>query len=270
MTRLAQVENFLIARNPDPDTVLPFLLRIPLAGGALVVRAKDSWPRTSKIYCHPGDDWPTEPDLIETVPVTSCVRRGNAIDLILNRSRENRSMFVFARARGRDVIFWQSARTAKQARPNVTLPTARPFGQSMTIIVDSHERYAWKFSSQQASTVVRALTVGDYAIEIDSEVIAVVERKSLADLVGTLTGGKLRYLMAALATHSHAALVVECRYSEVFKLDRIRPAVVADALAEAQIRFPSVPIIFAETRQLAQEWTYRFFGAALQNHAEGG
>jgi hypothetical protein len=43
-----------------------------------------------------------------------------------------------------------------------------------------------------------------------------------------------------------------------------------DALAEAQIRFPSVPIIFAETRPLAQEWTYRFFGAALQNHAEAG
>jgi hypothetical protein len=128
MTRLASVDNFLIARNPDPDSVLPFLLRIPLAGGAFVVRAKDSWPRTSKIYCHPGDDWPVEPDLVETVPVTSCVRRGNAIDLILNRSRENRSMFVFAKARGRDVIFWQSARTAKQARPNVTLPTARPFG----------------------------------------------------------------------------------------------------------------------------------------------
>jgi hypothetical protein len=94
--------------------------------------------------------------------------------------------------------------------------------------------------------------------------------RPLVPSANTLTGGKLRYLMAALATHSHAALVVECRYSEVFKLDRIRPAVVADALAEAQIRFPSVPIIFAETRQLAQEWTYRFFGAALQNHAEAG
>ena len=47
------------------------------------------------------------------------------IDLVLDRGREARSMFVFAKARGRDVIFWQSARTAKQARPNVALPTAR-------------------------------------------------------------------------------------------------------------------------------------------------
>ena len=37
----------------------------------------------------------------------------------------------------------------------------------------------------------------------------------------------------------------------------------ADALAEAQVRCPSVPIVFAETRALAEEWTYRFLAAAL-------
>ena len=63
-----------------------------------------------------------------------------AIDLILDRGREARSMFVFTRARGRDVIFWQSARTAKQARPNVALPTARAAGQALAITVDTHER----------------------------------------------------------------------------------------------------------------------------------
>jgi len=40
-------------------------------------------------------------------------------------------------------------------------------------------------------------------------------------------------------------------------------AVVADGLAEAQVRFPSVPLVFCETRPLAEEWTYRFLGAAL-------
>ena len=29
------------------------------------------------------------------------------------------------------------------------------------------------------------------------------------------------------------------------------------------MRFPNVPIVFAETRPLAQEWTYRFLGAAI-------
>lgn len=55
-------------------------------------------------------------------------------------------------------------------------------------------------------------------------------------------------------------------YSAIFKLDRVRPAVVADGLAEAQVRFPEVPIVFCETRPLAQEWTYRFLGAALDHH----
>jgi hypothetical protein len=63
-------------------------------------------------------------------------------------------------------------------------------------------------------------------------------------------------------------MVVEDRYSSVFKLERVRPSVVAEALGEAQARFPTVPIIFAETRPLAQEWTYRFLGAALIEAAE--
>lgn len=63
-----------------------------------------------------------------------------------------------------------------------------------------------------------------------------------------------------------AAVVVENRYSEIFKLEHVRPALIADALAECQIRWPSVPIVFAENRSLAQEWTYRFLAAAIQEH----
>lgn len=57
-------------------------------------------------------------------------------------------------------------------------------------------------------------------------------------------------------------MVVEERYSQVFKLDHVWPSVVADAIVECQIRFPTVPIIFCDTRKLAQEWTYRFLAAA--------
>ena len=112
----------------------------------------------------------------------------------------------------------------------------------------------------------RALPAGDYAVELDGRIVAAVERKSLADLVSTMTGGKLRYLLAELAAVPNAAVVVEDRYSAVFKLEHVRPAVVADGLGEAAARFPTVPIVFAETRPLAQEWTYRFLGAALAHH----
>ena len=260
--RLTPVE-FVIARNPDPDSTLPFLIRLPLGADGVALKVRDTWPRTAKVYCHRADEWPDELEVIERVPVRSCVRRGAAIDLILDRGRENRSQFVFAVARGREVIFWQSARTAKQARPSVSLPTGRASGQTLEILVDSHERYAWTFGQQQATTVRRALPVGDYAVTVDGLIVAAVERKSLEDLVSTLTTGKLRYLLADLSAVSRAALVVEDRWSSVFKLDRVRPSVVADGLAEAQVRFPMVPIIFCETRPLAQEWTYRFLGAAV-------
>ncbi len=47
------------------------------------------------------------------------MRRGAAIGLILDRGRENRSQLVFTIARGRDVVFWQSPHTRKQARPGL-------------------------------------------------------------------------------------------------------------------------------------------------------
>jgi hypothetical protein len=257
---------FVIARNPDESSSLPFLIRLPLGPDGVALKVRETWPRTSKVYCHRADVWPDDLDVIERVPVRSCVRRGAAIDLVLDRAREHRSQFVFARARGREMIFWQSARTNKQARPSVSLPTARAAGQVLEILVDSHERYAWTFSDQQATTMRKALHAGDYAVAVDGQIVAAVERKSLDDLVSTLTTGKLRYLLAELAALPRAALVVEDRWSSVFKLDRVRPAVVADGLAEAQVRFPIVPIVFCETRKLAQEWTYRFLGAALTHH----
>jgi hypothetical protein len=263
------VDDFVVAKNPEVDSTLPFLVRLPLGAEGIVLKTRDVWPRTAKLYCHAAEGWPPDAEIVERVPVRSCVRRGAAIDLVLDRGREARSMFVFAKARGRDVIFWQSARTVKQARPNVALPKARAAGQVLTIAVDVHERYAWTFSHQQASTSKKPLTVGDYAVHADDgSVVGAVERKSLADLVSTLTGGKLRYLMAALASVPRGALVVEDRYSSVFKLDRVRPAVIAEGIAEAAVRFPTVPIVFAENRPLAQEWTYRFLGAALSHHNE--
>ncbi|HZM79828.1 MAG TPA: histone-like nucleoid-structuring protein Lsr2 [Candidatus Limnocylindrales bacterium] len=254
----------LIARNPDPQSRLPYLLRVPLGAG-LVFRARDTWPRTTAVYLHPvgHDEWPDVPDLVERVSVRSCARRGAAIDLVLDRGRESRSQIVYTTARGRQVVFWQSARTRKQAKPNVATPTARAAGLAdLPITVDSHERYAYRFAGKPVTTTRKALTAGDYGLEHDSQLVAVVERKSLPDLVASLTSGKLKFAMAELAALPRAAVVVEDRYSQVFALSHVRPAVVADALAELQVRWPNVPIVFCETRKLAEEWVYRYLAAA--------
>lgn len=255
----------LIAANPDGDSRLPFLLRVPLPGGDVVFRTAGTWPREKALFAHPMSlaEWPADAVIVEQVRLRSCQRRGAAIDVIADRTRHSRSQLVFTQARGRDVVFWQSPRTRKQARPNVRTPTARAQGiEDLQIVVDSHEQYPYRFAGQQASTVRRALPCGDYGIVDDGRLVASVERKSLADLVAGLTGGKLRYQVADLAALPRAAVVIEDRYSRLFKLDRVRPALVADGLAELQVRWPSVPMVFCETRPLAEEWTYRFLAAA--------
>jgi hypothetical protein len=261
---------FEVARNPDAASRLPFLVRLPLPGGDMVLKAREPWPRTGAVYCHPADgEWPDPPEsaeLVERVPVRSCRRRGGAIDLVLDRPREHRSQLVFTRARGRQVIFWQSPRTARAARPGVRVPGRRAGGlEQLTIFVDTRERYPWRFGRQQAvSTERRALPAGDYAVEAPGgELAAVVERKTLADLAGALVDGSLSYLLAELDALPRAAVVVEDRYAGVFKLEHVPPGFVADLLGALAIRYPSVPIVFCDTRPLAQEWAYRFLGAAV-------
>jgi len=254
----------LIARNPESDSSLPYLLRLPLGSG-LVFRTKGTWPRTSALYCHPVDatEWPEHPDIVERVPLRACVRRGAAIDVIADRGREQRSQIVFTRARGREMVFWQSPRTRKQARPDVRLPTARAAGiAELEIVVDAHERYPYSFTGQQVRTVRRGLACGDYAITHSGQVIASVERKTMPDLISSLISGRLRYALGELATLPRAALVVEDRYSQIFAQDRVRPAQVADGLAELQVRWPTIPLVYCDTRKLAEEWTYRYLAAA--------
>ena len=72
MTASAGVPLFEVAANPDPDSTLPFLIRLPLPTGELVLKARDSWPRTAKVYCHRAEGWPEEPEIVERVPIRSC------------------------------------------------------------------------------------------------------------------------------------------------------------------------------------------------------
>jgi hypothetical protein len=259
------VDDFVIARNQVEGSSLPYLLRVPLGEQGVVLKARERWPRTGKVYCHRAEGWPEDAEVVERVPVRSCVRRGAAVDLVLDRSRENRSQFVMTTVRGgRQVIFWQTSRTSKQARPRVAVPSARAQGiADLEIVVDPHERYAYTFKDSQVRLVKGALPAGDYAVRRDGGVLAAVERKSLDDLVSGLTTGRLKYQLTELAALPRAAVVVEERYSRIFQHKVVRGSVAADALAELQVAWPGVPVVFCETRALAQDWTYRFLAAAM-------
>jgi hypothetical protein len=236
----------------------------------VVLRARETWPRTTKVYCHPSETWPDDAEVLERVPVRVCARRGAAIDLVLDRARENRSQFVFTMIKGgRQVIFWQTSRTSRQARPMVRIPTSPAVGvELLQIVIDDRERYPYRFDRKQVVVTRQRMPAGDYGVELEGRLVAAVERKSLADLVGSLTGGRLGFPLAELAALPRSAVVVEERYSKLLQYPHVRAATVATALAEAQVRWPSVPIVFCETRPLAEEWTYRYLAAALVELAD--
>ena len=77
---------FVVVHNPQEDSRLPFVVRLPIDGG-LALKARDRWPATARVYCHRFEEpWP-------------------AIDLVLDRPRQARSQFVFTQVKGREAIF---------------------------------------------------------------------------------------------------------------------------------------------------------------------
>jgi hypothetical protein len=255
---------FRIARNADPGSKLPYLLWIPVPGEPLIVKARETWPRTSKVYCHRADDWPRRPYLLEEVEVRDCAWRGRAVDLVLDRPRDNRSQFVFTRLKGgREAIFWQTARTVGGVRPGLRVPTRRASGTEMlTVVKDSRERYGYRFAAQQATVDVQPLPAGDYGLAVGGRIVAAVERKSLDDFASSAVDASLSFVMAELASLDRAAVVVEGRYADVFTREHVQPGFLADLVAQLQVRYPNVAIVFCGSRKLAEEWTFRFLGAA--------
>jgi hypothetical protein len=129
--------SFVVARNPQADSKLPYLLRLPLEGG-LVLKAREPWPATARVYCHRFEEpWPQDAEIIEQTPVLLCRRRGAAIDLVLDRTRRARSQVVFTQVKGREAIFWQTQKTARAANPGGRIPRRRTLTDAVTIAVPS-------------------------------------------------------------------------------------------------------------------------------------
>ena len=256
---------FTIARNPEPGSKLPYLLRLPLREGPLLLKAADTWPRTSKVYCHPAESWPDSPEIVQEVPVRVCRRLGVAIDLVLDRPRKTgrSSSSPPSTAAGRP-----SSGSLLGPQPRLGPGSGSRFGEppAMTSCTSwSTAASATRTGSQtkrQPPTGPRC-RLATTASPLRARSSPVVERKTLPDLAARLVDGGLAYSMAELATLPRAAVVVEDRYSQLFKLAHVNAGWVADLLARAQVRYPTVPVVFCETRALAEEWTFRFLGAAV-------
>ncbi len=191
---------------------------------------------------------------------------------MLARPQLARSQFVFTQVRGRPAIFWQTQKAARAANPGARIPrgrVVRVVEDVPTIVIDTRERYPFRFTGKAAQTERVALAAGDYGVRAGEALIASVERKTFDNFAASLSDGTLAFQCQRLAELPAAAVVVEGKYSDLFQLEHVNGAWLADTLMRLQLRYPEIQVVFADSRKFAEDWTYRFLLSALANTTGG-
>jgi len=244
-------------------------------GGRLVLalRTQGRWPGPgAQIFCIRETELdPAEPlEEVERAAVANLVRVGRKLVVTLDRGSRKRCEFLSVQkprkngAGELEQIFFRTETgiRAHRSRSRIELRTTDTI--PVRVVIDSLERYPWKFPG--ATVERRKLAAGDYALLDRERVVAVVERKSFDNLLADF--GQIQALhqqLADLAGHAAAALVIEADYRDFLdpkRLDGRWPAPhAARVLAEIAALHPTLPVIYAGNRKLANLWTWRFFRA---------
>ena len=249
-------------------------------GDRLVVafRTQASWPGPGQqIFCLRERELdPAEPlELLERVPVAHLAQIGRKIAVVLDRPTRKRCEFLTVVKPRKDgagpleQIFFRTESGIRAHRSRTRVELRGP-EQPLRVVIDSMERYPWRFPG--ATVERRKLAVGDYALAEGGREVAVVERKSfdnwLTD-VGALQA--LHHQLADLTSHEPAALVIEADYRDFLDPGRLNgrwpPAHLARVFAEVAALHPRLPVIFAGNRKLANAWTDQFFRAVATGRA---
>jgi DNA excision repair protein ERCC-4 len=160
----------------------------------------------------------------------------------------------------------------KHPPPPPTFPTV--------IVIDTREQSPYTFASIRSdardggkllaiTTRRGTLRSGDYSL-LGYERRIAVERKSLADLYGTLGRGRARFEreLARLAAMQFAAVVVEAEWSEVLgsppPRSRLNPKTIYRSVLAWQQRYPSVHWWFLPGRAYGEVTTFRILDRFLR------
>jgi ERCC4-type nuclease len=117
------------------------------------------------------------------------------------------------------------------------------------------------------------LPSGDYSLDGYASQVA-VERKSIADLFGTVGQGRERFIreLERLDEMTFAAVVVEREWSDVFndppRHSRLSPKTVYRSVLAWQQRFPRVHWFFCPGRDFAEVTTFRILERFLKELSE--
>ncbi len=239
----------------------------------LVLRTQDRWPAAGRhIFCLREDEPPSPNEMLEElerVDIIAFNERGRRISVVLDRKRYKRCDFLFLKKtyKGRpgesyEQIFWLTQRSIEQHRPAFKL-VSRKGDTEMVVRIHSNEKYPWRFPG--AVTERGTISAGDYALIDGYEMLAVVERKTLDNLLADFgIMPVLHQRLAELAAHDNHALVIEAPYADLLspkKIHHYNPSFCAKAIAELYALHPHLRIVFCANRKVANEWTRHFFAA---------
>ena len=260
----------------------PFRISIEQHGRVLLaVRTQARWPGPGQqIFCLRERELdPAEVlEPVERVPVAHLTRLGRKLTLVLDRPNRKRCELLAVQKPRRDgtgtyeQVFFRTESGIRAHRSRTRLELALP-GSPLAIVVDSGERYPWRFPG--AAVERRKLAAGDYALLDGERVAAVVERKSFDNLLAELGAIQaFHQQLADLASHEAAVLVIEADYRDFLDPARLAgrwpPAHLARGLAEIAALHPHLPMIYAGNRKLANLWTARYFAAVAARLAGRG
>lgn len=260
----------------ERTTSLRFPFRITIEQGGrqvLAVRTQGRWPGPgAQIFCLRESELdPAELlEPVERVAVAHFARVGRKLTVTLDRGSRKRCEFLVVRKPRQDgsgeyeQIFFRTETGIRAHRSRSRIELRATESAAVRVVVDSLERYPWRFPG--ATVERRKLAAGDYALLDGERVAAVVERKSFDNLLGDLgLVQALHQQLADLASHPAAALVIEADYRDFLDPKRLAgrwPAPhVGRVLAEIAALHPTLPVIYAGNRKLANLWTWRFFRA---------
>lgn len=163
--------------------------------------------------------------------------------------------------------------------------TGTAAAQTLTIRIDTREQDPFTFASVTMpilplKLIRGTLPTGDYADDgrhcLPPAEQAVVERKSLADLYGSLGHGRERFEreFVRLAEYGYAALVIESDWSQIMRpndylrhLTRLKPKTVVNTLLAWGERY-GVHVWPCPGRRFAEQLTHRIIERWSRDHMQ--
>lgn len=251
---------------------MPFLVTLTAADGrSMRFFSKQPWPPVGgNVFVKRLAADAVITDALEDVE--SCrildVRRESSdkaisISVVLDRQQRKRCSFLLVMKDGEEVAYFRTESGIKAHRSQGYI---QPTSLQLTdeVVIDSRERYAWAFNAEQIRR--EALPAGDYALRVNGRIEAVMERKTLSNLLANLSALESYHVhLQELATYPIAALVVEANYADLGNPKKVAPMSAARclrAMGAVSARHPNLQLIFAGNRKQANVWASHFFAAA--------